>query len=353
MTLREPPNNEPALLRHLIEQGGRVRPLAEVERRALLTQLERSLKARKLVRARQVVVPLAALASLALVVLLSLAQHPPTASKPLAHTTQPATHPLARTTPAAKERVLQLGGRGELVLSQDALVELPADLERGAHSPVLIALQRGTLSASVGPRAPDEPLSIVTPHVVVTVVGTRFSVRVEAGLSTVSVEHGRVRVEPAGVATGLAQAAARALFVDGGESVRSDDLRFERPRPAQRKRALAEHVCAAPTSRTDRACLSQLTQGRGLAAENALVALALLERDQRHDSDAALLRLREYERRFPRGRLSQEVALSMVGTLLQRGQGREACAYAAAYARRFPADAATSQRLAAGCAAPE
>jgi ferric-dicitrate binding protein FerR (iron transport regulator) len=54
----------------------------------------------------------------------------------------------------------------------------------------------------------------------VTVVGTRFTVDVANDVTIVSVEHGRVRVEKG----------TRTLFVGVGESVGSDDPRFDVPR---------------------------------------------------------------------------------------------------------------------------
>jgi hypothetical protein len=358
MTLGKPPSDEPALLRHLIEQGGRLRPLADRERRSLLARIEASLEARRRGGVKRLVVPLAAMASVALAVVhwtqpVVEGAARSVAATPVANTStsrapglapQAPAHPAlaALALPQASARVIALGGRGEIVLEQGARATLPPDVIAGGTHPVRVALQRGTLRASVAARAAHEPLSIVTPQLLVTVVGTRFSVQVDADLTTVSVEHGLVRVERAG----------NSVLVAGGESVRSDDVRFLRPARPQPRRSGPEH-CSVPAKHpADRACLARQAQGRGLAAENALLALALLERDLLDDSSAALARLRQYERRFPRGRLRQEVALATVRTLQQRDARSEACAYAADYARRFPADAVMSRRLGAGCEPP-
>jgi FecR protein len=358
MTLGKPPSDEPALLRHLIEQGGRVRPLADRERRSLLARIEASLEARRRGGVRRLVVPVAAMAGVALAAVHwaqpvvegtgSSVAATPVPSSSTAHAPGLASQAPARTAlaalaqPQASSRVIALGGRGEIVLEQGALATLPPDVLAGGTHPVRVALQRGTLRASVRPRAPHEPLSILTPQLLVTVVGTRFSVQVDAELTTVSVEHGLVRVERTG----------SSVLVAGGESVRSDDERFARPARSQSRRSGPEHCSVPAKHAADRACLARQAQGSGLAAENALLALALLERDQLDDSSAALARLRQYERRFPSGRLRQEVALATVRTLQQRDSRSEACAYAADYARRFPADAATSRRLGAGCEPP-
>ena len=55
-------------------------------------------------------------------------------------------------------------------------------------------LRSGTLAAQVAPQLPGHPLTIATPQALVTVIGTTFSVRVGDRKTTVSVEHGLVRL---------------------------------------------------------------------------------------------------------------------------------------------------------------
>jgi hypothetical protein len=166
-------------------------------------------------------------------------------------------------------------------------------------------------------------------------------VAVDAATTTVAVQHGRVRVERAG----------RAIFVDGGQSIRSDDARFESAAPARVKREPVRRERCGPQSSSAEygSCLRRLSSGSGLNAENALLSLALLERDQRADGDAALAWLEEYERRFPRGVLTREVALAMVRTLRATARQERACAYADGYTLRFPDDPSTAARLRADC----
>jgi hypothetical protein len=266
------------------------------------------------------------------------------------------------------ERLVSLGNRGELVLDADADLRLPTPFDPTARRPLSIRLDRGSVRASVATRAPDEPFSIVTPHVSVVVVGTRFSVSVEAARTTVSVEEGRVRVDQAG----------HTVLLDAGQSIRSNDARFQGEReldpveappaaptsraPTSRAPTSRTQTSRAPKSRapvaaraefcegdsvTRRTCLLRASQGTGLTAENALFALALLERDELADRGAALARLDEYERRHPRGVLAPEVVLARVETLLGDGRPEAARAAAAEHARRFPDDLATSRRLAA------
>jgi hypothetical protein len=231
-----------------------------------------------------------------------------------------------------RARRLSLGGRGELDIGSGAKLIVPSEAELAAHHPLRIRLERGRVEARVAPRALDEPFAIATPHLEVVVVGTRFSVAVDAAVTTVRVEHGRVRVEKAG----------HSLLLDAGQTLRSDDARFD---PAPRSASPSKPGCSSagdPPLR--RECLARAAAGSGLEAQNALLSLGLLEREL-GDRPAALARFREYQRRHPRGVLAPEVALALVQTLMREGQPAEARAAAENYARRFPDDADTAQRL--------
>jgi hypothetical protein len=229
-------------------------------------------------------------------------------------------------------RRLSLGGRGELEIAATASVVLPSAAELGAHHPLRIRVELGRVLARVGPRAADEPFTIATPHLDVVVVGTRFSVAVDPAVTTVAVEHGRVRVEKAG----------HSLLLDAGQTLRSDDARLM---AAPSATSPSEPACAAaddPPGR--RECLARAAAGNGLSAQNALLSLGLLERELGNRS-AALARFREYQLRHPRGVLAPEVVLALVQTLMLDGQSARARAAADDYARRFPADTVTAQRL--------
>jgi hypothetical protein len=186
---------------------------------------------------------------------------------------------------------------------------------------------------------------VVTPHVSVVVIGTRFGVNVEDETTTVTVTEGHVRVEAKG---GL-------MVIGPGESIRSDDRRLQ-PGATSRAtdaQAVAPGSCAElATLEARRACLVQRANGSGLLAENALYALALLERDEGHDIAAALERLREYNARFPRGALAPEVALAVTRALFAQGLGKQACANAKAFRERFPDDLTTYLALNQICRSP-
>jgi ferric-dicitrate binding protein FerR (iron transport regulator) len=370
MTTPRPPRHAHADLDRLIEAGSRIRSLREGERSALFERVER--RKTKSDRARRFVAASAGLAALLALGAFTLSFDGITGSNDVtaknaaasgresavdtelgASAALPAPAPVApppaaaapgaqpppsgASTPADGARPplrrLSLGGRGELELDAEASVIMPSPSELAAHHPLRIRLDRGQVRASVGPRAPDEPFAIATPHLQVTVVGTRFLVSVDPAGTTVAVEHGRVLVESAG----------RSLLLDAGQTIRSDDAQL---RPAPRTARPNQEACsAADPPRRRRDCLARMAAGKGLAAQNALLSLGLLERDELGDRAAALARFREYERRHPHGVLAPEVALALVQTLMLERQPALARAAVDDYARRFPDDAVTTQRL--------
>ena len=286
-------------------------------------------------------------------------------SKALASAPQPAAPaPLRPLVPSPStspgERVVSLDGVGEFTLEAGAELSPPASMETDSGRRLVMRMQRGRIRARIAPRPPDEPFAIVTPHAAVVVIGTCFTVSVERGCTAVSVEHGRVRVEHAG----------QSALLDSGQSLRSDEAW---PAPPARPSAPTARAAAsmAPTSASPapgaspqagrcqgdaaarRECLRRASRGTDLNAQNALFALALLERDERGDGSEALARLDEYEQRHAQGVLAPEVALARVQTLLQQGELPAARAAVGRYARSNPDDRTTRERLEALLAAAE
>jgi hypothetical protein len=311
-------------LGRLTARASEVRRLGTRER----AELWRGLRARVEPRRSLLVLGLAALAAGAVVaILLAINHRAPAGGVVMA----PAPAAPVAAAPAGlppQARSIHLGGRGDLYLWPEAEVTLPPGRDAARRGAYDVRLERGRIAAVVGPRAPDEPLAVVTPHLRVVVVGTRFSVALEGDVTAVAVEEGKVRV----------QRGEQTVLLLAGDSIRSDDPRLGAPAP-----------CAGGVVER-RACLLRAAAGEGLAAENALLALALLERDEAGDRATALARLREHQRRFPRGVLAPEVALSLARTLLVDGRRAEACAEAHAFTRAFPRDGATQRRLDAFCA---
>jgi ferric-dicitrate binding protein FerR (iron transport regulator) len=358
-----------ATFARLTREGGRVRALAPEEREALWQAIERRAPASRKV-AWQLVAAFVAVSFVAAVIAASSftsgggrvkAAAQPERVAPSSGMVAAAAPPALAAAKPEGARTVSLQGRGELVLAPRTVATLPPALATFAHGAVRIGLESGRVDATVAPRAPDEPFAIVTPQLTVVVVGTRFSVVVDSGVSTVSVEHGRVRVEKDGMS----------VLVGSGESIRSDDAAFEhrsteaavdREHQASAELSTAPHVaapvrsvpapesCVASAPAEKRACLSRAASARGLGGENALLSLALLERDILGDRAAALTHFREYERRYPNGALAPEVALALVATLSAGGAVDAACAATADYARRHPADRATIGRLEKLCA---
>lgn len=339
------PDEEPSVLRRLIRDGARVRPLSERERNELVDELHGRVVARAAAQTarRRAAIGVAC----TIVVGLSLAtldfDAARTAEAPRPATAEPAraVSPAPRDDAGARApapaplrlpRRVSLAGRGEITLEADAVARLPEGVATRTAGPVQIDLEQGQLSASVAPRRRDEPLSIVTPQVAVVVIGTRFSVTVLAGVTTVRVMHGRVRVERAG----------QSVFVDGGGSLRSDDPRFVAASDAR-----GAALCTDRKQR--RRCLRRVARGSDLAAENALFALALLDHDEQGRPETALSHLHAYEHRFPRGVLSAEVALTVVRIHREQGHAPEACAAAQRYAQRFADAPSTLDKLQSGC----
>lgn len=235
---------------------------------------------------------------------------------------------------SSQVRTVHLGSRGDLRLWPNALVTLPPGADANHRGAYRVLLEVGRLAATVGPRGSDEPLTVVTPELSVAVVGTRFSVSTSQGISEVAVEEGKVRVEKG----------QRIVFLTAGGSIRSDD-----PRLTDAQTGLAFPCLGEPEIAARRACLVRESQGHGIAAENALLELGLLERNQagnrRLAPGGALASLREYQRRFPTGILAPEVAIAITSTLAQAGDLGKACAEADAFLRRFPNDRGTYNRL--------
>jgi len=111
--------------------------------------------------------------------------------------------PLDVASPVAGETRLALagGGHADLKLARGADLKIagPARVVLGGTpKAVAIRLESGDVTAEVAHRAPDETFAVVTPDLRVEVRGTRFSVVVSPGKSSVHVDEGRVEVALAG-----------------------------------------------------------------------------------------------------------------------------------------------------------
>ncbi len=236
---------------------------------------------------------------------------------------------------AAIRRPLGRAGVGSLELSPDAEYRIEAEHAVAAQR---IFLSRGTLLAQVDHQSPGAAVMVEAPQLEVVVVGTRFRVTVEPRRSRVEVLEGRVRAgHPGGTS----------VLVAAGEAVASDDPRLEATVPAKRTVApllsgerVAVPACGAASAIDERrTCYRAGAAGSGLAAQNALFALAQLDRDEAKDPRAALASFQEYEQRFPHGTFAPEAALGELEALLQLGQLEQALAAAHGFLEGNPTDA--------------
>jgi hypothetical protein len=322
---------------HLISEGSAVRDMSTEER----NELWRSIAGRvPMPRPSRRMLALLGSAVVATALLFALSRGrvpqslPPVVAGPApGQATKGSGHPVpavARADSQSQARTVHLGMRGDLFLWPDAQLTLPPGADADQRGAYRVRLDAGRIAASVGPRGADEPLAVVTPELAVIVVGTRFSVDAHKGWTEVAVEQGKVRVE-----RGRA-----VVLLSAGQSIRSDD-----PLLWAESNAPMAMPCAELSLPARRACLASAAEGQGISAENALVALALLERDEGGDAAAALARFRDYQRRFPTGVLFPEVALSITGRLAAAGDLVGARAEAESFRRRFPRDKATYDRL--------
>ncbi len=225
---------------------------------------------------------------------------------------------------ASGARSLSLGSEAQLTLSAEAQLDLPPAVSPRAGR--RLVLRAGRVCASVAHRdlPRDGPLFVEAPSLRVVVIGTKFCVSTENGVSTVSVTEGRIRAEA------LAGATAE---VGAGESLRSDDARLAAApvlvpplRSKAAPRPTAPECAEEPALGPGRACSARVAVGGGLGLHTPLCGLALLVRDVAHDGAAALADLRAYEERFPDGVFLPEVSLSALAELLDERRYPEALA---------------------------
>ena len=346
MSSSTPGRRVPADLARLIAEGSAVRGMTDEQESDLWRRLARRADVAQRPRLRPATaVAAAAVAATAVLFFVLRAErgpHGPGVVLQAGPVVGLPVHGAALAGPAASEaelsprlRTVHLGNRGDLRLWPNARVTLPPGADASQRGAYRVLLEGGRLAATVGPRGADEPLTVVTPELSVAVVGTRFSVSTSQGISEVVVEEGKVRVERG----------QRRVFLTAGDSIRSDD-----PRLMDAQAVLPFPCQGEPSVAARRACLMQKSRSSGIAAENALLALGLLERNEGGNRPRALASFREYQRRFPGGILSPEVALAITSTLALEGDMGKACAEADAFLRRFPRDRRTYERLRQICA---
>lgn len=251
------------------------------------------------------------------------------------------------------ERVrVALGGGAMADLDQESSITWDVQ-----HRP---SIERGTASLSVPHQPPGWRFSVTAGPYVVTVVGTKFKVEVGSRTVGVEVSEGVVEVWRGSQSTRLVAGDAwhGPLFPEESASTSTSAgpavaarVPSERPRAAAVASSLAPARPATPDNRglrdaqsalqsgdVNRAMdlLSQTAQGAGPAAENAAYEMARITRYNLNRPRQAVALWDKYRTRFPSGILRTEADLSIVDTLSQLGEVREAMTEAKGFLARHP-----------------
>jgi hypothetical protein len=189
---------------------------------------------------------------------------------------------------------LQVGQRFDLALSEQAKVRL----EQLSAAADVVRLRTGRAHFSVTKR--DGPLTVFTPHLKVTVTGTRFAVTATQHRSCVSVAEGSVAVAYLGKPQTLDLSAGQALSSDGiaCNGVKEPLIRAKAPDPARPDLLRLDELPAAPNMTERGQGQSAIAPSSTLAEQNALLERAISARRQARFAEARAT-LGRLLRRFP------------------------------------------------------
>jgi hypothetical protein len=246
-------------------------------------------------------------------------------------------------TRAGEHARVALGGGAEAELDENSAITWDSQ-----HRP---SVEKGSARLSVPHQPPGWRFSVTAGPYVVTVVGTKFDVRIVNRTVGVEVTEGVVEVWRGARSTRLVAGDAwhGPLYL---EDVQKDVQTTpavvapsERPvptattkSPALTSHSLQEAQAALAAGDTNKALeiLSHAAQGSGPAAENASYELGRITRyNLKHPRQAVAL-WDKYRTRFPSGLLRTETDLSIVETLAQIGDVHAALAEADAFIARHP-----------------
>jgi hypothetical protein len=241
-------------------------------------------------------------------------------------------------TRAGEHARVALGGGARAELAENSAVTWDDQ-----HRP---SIQEGSAQLTVPHQPPGWRFSVTAGPYVVTVVGTRFDVRVVDGTVGVVVREGVVEV-----ARG-----SRTIRLAAGDSwqgpLHPEETQSTRTGPAERPSVAPPSVrAAAATHRglraaeaalragdTNRAIelLTRTAAGTGPAAQNAAYELGRITRYTLGRPRQAVALWDKYRARFPSGLLRTEADLSILDTLSSLGDVRAALAEADAFLSRHP-----------------
>ncbi len=244
-----------------------------------------------------------------------------------------------RTSAGERARVA-LGGGAEAELSENSTITWDSQ-----HRP---SVEKGSARLSVPHQPPGWRFSVTAGPYVVTVVGTKFEVRVANRTVGVAVTEGVVEVWRGSHSTRLVAGDSwnGPLYPEEAQGSPSATLPpAEKPLPVPNakpalpsSRGLEEAQAAVRAGDPNRAVeiLSRAALGNGPAAQNAAYELGRITRYNLHRPRQAVALWDRYRTRFPAGLLRTETDLSIVETLSQMGDVRAALAEADAFLARHP-----------------
>jgi transmembrane sensor len=261
------------------------------------------------------------------------------------------------------------GERARVALGGGAVAELAENSAITWDSQHRPSVEQGTATLAVPHQPPGWRFSVTAGPYVVTVVGTKFDVKVGSRTVGVEVTEGVVEVwrgsrstrlvagdawngplypEESGTPSGLGSSG---LPTSASPAVVKAAAPSERPHLAAPSMPLVPNKPVASTARglqdaqsalqagdTNRAAdiLMHTAQGSGPAAENAAYELARITRYNLGRPRQAVVLWDKYRTRFPSGLLRTEADLSIVDTLSQLGEVQAALSEARAFLSRHP-----------------
>jgi len=247
---------------------------------------------------------------------------------------------VVRTRAGERARVA-LGGGAEAELGENSAITWDDQ-----HRP---SVEKGSARLSVPHQPPGWRFSVTAGPYVVTVVGTKFEVRIANHTVGVEVTEGVVEVWRGSHSTRLVAGDAwnGPLNPEESPSAAAVAAPAERPQPvsptpakstALASRNLQEAQAALLAGDAGKAMeiLSRAAQGSGPSAENAAYELGRITRYNLNRPRQAVALWDRYRSRFPAGLLRTETDLSIVETLAQMGEVRAALAEAEAFIARHP-----------------
>jgi transmembrane sensor len=250
----------------------------------------------------------------------------------------------------------RVGERARVGLGGGAVADLDENSAITWDSQHRPSVERGTAHLSVPHQPPGWRFSVTAGPYVVTVVGTKFDVRLANHTVEVDVSEGIVEVWRGSHSTRLAAGdswhgplnpedpqprvapAPLAFEEKKGEPAQSTFDKGESKLEPHASHGVQEAQAALRAGDTQRALdiLTRAAQGSGPAAENAAYALGHMMRYNLDHPRQAVALWDKYRTRFPSGLLRIEADLSIVETLAQVGDARAALSEADAFVARYP-----------------